>query len=126
VTARRAAIVFLLLGVALVPWSILLSIKLPSRKVADHFDVAWVGFDLMLATMMFATAYALLHRWGSARSLSAASGALLVADAWFDVVTASTSNERWFAIALAVLIELPLATLCFILARPEDPDRIER
>jgi hypothetical protein len=36
----------------------------------------------------------------------------------FDVVTASTSRERWFAIGLAVAAELPLAGICFALSRP--------
>ena len=125
-TVRRVAIVFLAVGVGLIPWSIILSVTLPSRTVADHWDLAWVGFDLVLATLMVATAVALLKRrpWGP--SLAAATGALLVADAWFDVVTAHTANERWLAIFLAVFVELPLATICFVLARPDDEDRIER
>ena len=50
--------------------------------------------------------------------LAAASAALLVADAWFDTVTASTSGERWFALGLALGAELPVACVCALLARP--------
>ena len=124
-TVRRATIVLLVMGVALIPWTIILAIKLPAKHIAHHYDVAWVGFDLMLATMVVMTAVALMRRWPAARSLAAGAGALLLADAWFDVVTASTGNERVFALVLAVLVELPLATMCFVLARPEDEDRID-
>jgi hypothetical protein len=46
-----------------------------------------------------------------------AAAALLVVDAWFDVMTSSTHLELAIAIGEAVLIELPLATLCYLLAR---------
>jgi hypothetical protein len=49
-------------------------------------------------------------------SFAAATGALLLADAWFDVVTAADPNERWLAVTFAVVGEIPLAILCFWLA----------
>jgi hypothetical protein len=107
------------LGLGLVPWALLLAYYLPSRKVAEHWDLAWVGFDIVLATLLIATAIAFIRKLPFRGSLAAATGALLVADAWFDVVTAGTGKERAFAVVLAVLGELPLATICFILARPE-------
>lgn len=118
---RKAPAIFLVVGIALVPWTIILAVELPSRKETVHWDVAWAGFDVVLTAAMVATAAAFYWRWAARGSIAAATGALLVADAWFDVVTASTTNERWFAIALAVLVELPLATLCFVLARPDPP-----
>jgi predicted branched-subunit amino acid permease len=107
------------LGVGLLPWSLWLGLSLPSRKVAEHWDLAWVGFDLVLATFLLATAVAAARRHPARKSLAASCGALLVADAWFDVVTAATSRERWFAVGLAVAAELPLATVCFVLAKPD-------
>jgi hypothetical protein len=106
------------LGVGLLPWTLWLGLSLPSRKVAEHWDLAWVGFDLILAASLLSTALALARRSPLLRSLAAGTGALLAADAWFDVVTASTSHERWFAIGLAVVAELPLAGICFALSRP--------
>jgi hypothetical protein len=38
-------------------------------------------------------------------------------DAWFDVLTSSTRAELAVSIAEAVLVELPLAVLCLLLAR---------
>jgi hypothetical protein len=106
------------LGAGLLPWTIWLALSLPSRKVAEHWDLAWVGFDLLLAASLIATAVTLIRRSPLLEGLAAASAALLVADAWFDTVTASTSGERWFALGLALGAELPVACVCALLARP--------
>ena len=115
---RWAAVVLTVLGIGLLPWAFWLGHWLPSRKVAEHWDLAWVAFDLVLAVSLLGTALALVRQSDWLRSLAAATGALLLADAWFDVITASTSNERWFAIGLALGAELPLAGICFALSRP--------
>ena len=107
-----------ILGISLLPWTLWLGLSLPSRKVAEHWDLAWVGFDLVLAGALLATSIALLRRSAAVQGFAAATAALLLADAWFDVITASTVKERWFAIGLALVAELPLAALCLVLARP--------
>ncbi len=114
---RAAAAVFGVLGVGLLPWTLWLGLSLPSRKVTEHWDVAWAGFDLILAASLLGTAAALLRRSPLVRSWAAATGALLVADAWFDVVTSEPGWERWLAVVLAAAAELPLAGLCFALSR---------
>ena len=115
---RWAAALLIVLGVALLPWSLWLGLSLPSRKVAEHWDLAWAGFDLVLAGSLLGTAVALIRRSAVLRSFAASTGALLVADAWLDTVTARTGGDLWFALGLAVGGELPLAGLCFALARP--------
>jgi hypothetical protein len=115
---RWAAALLAALGVALLPWSLWLGFSLPSRKVAEHWDLAWAGFDLGLAASLLATAIALIKRSVLLRSFAAASAALLFTDAWFDIATAGTGGDLWFAITLAVVGELPLAGLCFALAKP--------
>jgi hypothetical protein len=118
VSARRsAAAVLVLLAAGLVPWTFWLVASLPSRKVAEHWDLAWAGLDLGLAAALLATAIAVLRRSPLLRSYAAAAGALLLADAWFDVVTSAAGRERWLAVGLAVVAELPVATVCFALAR---------
>lgn len=109
---------FAALGVLLLPWALWLSYSLPSRQVAHHWDLAWAGFDVVLAAALLVTAFALLSGRPVAANFAAATGALLLADAWFDVVT-STGDDRLVAVALAALGELPLAVLCFALARTE-------
>jgi hypothetical protein len=104
------------LGVALLPWTLWLGLSLPSQKVAENWDLAWAGFDLVLAASVLGTALALVRRSPRLPSLAAASGALLVADAWFDITTASSGQELWPAIGLAAIGELPISALCFVLA----------
>jgi hypothetical protein len=117
-TGRWAAGLLGVLGVGLLPWTLWLALSLPSRKLAEHWDLAWVGFDLILAAALLGTAVSLVRGSPLLRSFAAGTGALLASDAWFDVVTASTSRERWFAIGLAAVAELPLAGICFALSRP--------
>ena len=115
---RWAGVFFVALGVLLVPWSIWLLHSLPSRQITHHWDLAWAGFDVVLAGALLGTAFALLDGRAVGRSFAAATGALLLADAWFDVVTAGGGRDRWAAVALAACAEIPLAILCFALARP--------
>jgi hypothetical protein len=118
IPGRWAGALLAALGVGLVPWSLWLGLSLPSRKVAEHWDLAWAGFDMFLAASLVATAVTLMRRSALLEAFAAATAALLVADAWFDIATASSSKERWFAVSLGIVGELPLAALRFVLARP--------
>ena len=116
---RWAGALFAVVGLALMPWAFWLGYSLPSRQVAHHWDLAWAGYDVVLATALLGTAFALFTGRPVVRSFAAATGALLLTDAWFDIVTSGPGGGRWGAIALAVFGEIPLAILCFALARPE-------
>ncbi|MGE5274382.1 MAG: hypothetical protein ACM3QU_11585 [Verrucomicrobiota bacterium] len=118
ITPRWAGALFAALGVLLLPWALWLGYSLPERKVAHHWDLAWAGFDVVLSAALLGTAFALLTGRSVGRSFAAATGALLLADAWFDVVTSEAGRDRWLAVTLALLGEIPLAILCFALARP--------
>jgi hypothetical protein len=100
-----------LTSIALIPWILWLTFSLPSKHVAHHYDLAWVGFDIALATMFALTARAGWLRSPALAPLSAATAAMLVCDAWFDITT-STPGERLEAVLQAVLAELPLAAIC--------------
>jgi len=85
-----------------------LALTLPTRYVANHWNVAWVGFDVTLLVSLVATGWALARRrpWnGTAQMVSAV---LLVCDAWFDVTTAS-GGATVLSVALAGTLELPAA-----------------
>ena len=115
VRIRPARWVTLLLGlvaIGLVPWTLYLTFTLPSRHITFHYDLAWVGFDVALASAVAATTLAALRRSHWLVPLAAATGTMLVCDAWFDVVTSQSGGEMWEAVAEAVLGELPLAALC--------------
>ena len=98
-------------ALALVPWTLWLTFSLPSRHVTQHYDAAWVGFDIGLFCSIALTARAAYRRSRLLVPFAAATCALLIADAWFDVVT-SNPGERIEAVLEAGLAELPLAALC--------------
>jgi hypothetical protein len=98
-------------------WTVFLVRSLPSTHAAAHWDIAWAGFDIGLALLLLGVAVAGWRRSAWLEGTATAAAALLVVDAWFDVMTSSTHLELAIAIGEAVLIELPLAALCYLLAR---------
>lgn len=110
------AVVYGLLAAALVPWTVNLSASLPYRYLSNHWDVAWVGFDLMLLATIAATAVFALtkSRWVVLSAM--ATSALLAADAWLDVWTSRPGHQMNVALTIAILVELPLAAASFWLA----------
>ena len=109
-------VVFTLVGVGLLPWTIWLSSSLSSHHETKRWDLAWSGFDSGLAVSFLLTAFAAWRRSPWVGALAGATGTLLVTDAWFDIVLESHADELRNAIYLAVLAELPIAALCFWIA----------
>jgi len=101
-----------LVAISLVPWTLYLTFTLPSRHLTEHYDLAWVGFDVALAAAFAATAWAAYRRLRWLLPLAAVTGTMLVCDAWFDVVTSQGGDEIVAAVLEAVFGELPLAALC--------------
>jgi hypothetical protein len=99
-------------AVFLLPWTLYLTFTLPSRHVTRHYDVAWVGFDIALLTAFAATSWAAIRSSPWLVPLAAATGTMLVCDAWFDIVTSQTGGEMAEAVAEALFAELPLAAVC--------------
>ena len=98
------------------PWTIWLSTSLPPAHLSRRWDVAWTGFDIGLALGFAGTAVAAWRRSPWVTAFAAATGTLLLADAWFDVVLESRGAETRTAIVEAVFAELPVAALCFWIA----------
>ena len=115
---------FMLSAIVLVPWVVFLARALPSTHAAAHWDIAWAGFDFGLALLLLAVAVSAWRRSPWLEGAATAAATLLVVDAWFDILTASTQLELAVAICEAMLVELPLAVLCFLLAR--DAERVLR
>ena len=103
-------------ALALAPWIAWLASSLPCRYFSQHWNVAWAGFDTALAVTLALTGVAALRRaaWLDRAAISAAT--LLVADAWFDVVTSHGATALALATAEAVAVELPVALLCIWVA----------
>jgi hypothetical protein len=112
-----APVLFVACTIVLIPWTVLLVIELPDRQVARHWDLAWAGLDAAIAAALLATAITVVRRSVWTPVAATVTGTLLVVDAWFDVVTAAGQSERLVAIAMALVVELPLACVCLLVAR---------
>jgi len=120
-TAPRWVAPFFLAGaVAIIPWVVYLGFELPERSTAQHYNLAWVGFDLLL---IFAMARTALFAWKGKHQVqlpAVATATLLMVDAWFDVMTASGGWALMEALLFALLLELPLAATAMYIARHVD------
>ena len=108
-TPRRLAIPFSALGLGLALWTVWLTDSLPSRQTAQHWDIAWVGFDVLLIVAVMVTAWAAWTQRLILIPASTAAAALFVVDAWFDTMTASPGNDTTVAYLMAALLEIPAA-----------------
>jgi hypothetical protein len=99
-----------------VPWVVVLVVVLPSTHRAAHWDVAWAGFDVLLALLLLAVAVTAWRRSPWLEGAATAAATLLFVDAWFDVLTASSRTELVAALVEAFVVELPLALFCLLLA----------
>ena len=93
VPSRWVAPLLALVAALLVPWTLVLAYRLPSRHTSHHWDIAWVGFDIALAGALAATGWAIARRAAWAPSAAAAAATLLLCDAWFDNVLAAGSRS---------------------------------
>jgi hypothetical protein len=114
---RRLAFALAVIAVLLVPWTVYVAASLPSEHSSAHWAVAWGGFDVALAVAAATTAWACARRPDWLPVVASITGTLLVCDAWFDVLTSQPGGELVEALLSAALAELPLAALCFWLAR---------
>jgi len=106
---------FALFSLVMVPWIGYIAISLPSRQLSPNYDLAWAGFDVLLAAGLAGTAYLALRRSRYLSAAAAATAALLVVDAWFDCMT-TPGSDRWQSIAFCFLVEMPLAAVCLCLS----------
>jgi hypothetical protein len=97
----------------LIPWIVVLGLTLPRRYVANHWTLAWVGFDAALLCALATTAWAAWRRRQIVIIAALVTGTMLVVDAWFDIVTDSTTRDLVISVVSAAFAELPLAVLAF-------------
>jgi hypothetical protein len=107
---------FLLCAIVLLPWTAFLFFALPHHYVANHWQLAWGGFDIGLGLALAATALAVAQRSPFAEVVAAVTGTLLVCDAWFDVLTSRGMSDVAQAAGEALFVELPIAAMCFWMA----------
>jgi len=112
---------FAIAGFALLPWTIWLTQRLPSHHTDEHWRALWVGFDLAIAAALISTAVLAMRRSPWLETAAAIAGTLLLCDAWFDSLLES-GGAFWVALLEAAALELPLAGICFWVAR--DAERL--
>jgi hypothetical protein len=113
---RRARLAALAVGGFLLPWCVLLAATLPATARAQDWSLAWTGLDAGEALAALSTAALLARADARAALTAAAGGALLLADAWFDVCTSAPGLDHALAMADALFVEVPLACAAFWLA----------
>jgi hypothetical protein len=109
---KWASVVYALLGIALIPWIILLAEYLPTKHIAQHWDSLWVGFDIMILLAIILTVYYVITKKIWVIISASALGTLLIIDAWFDILTARPGSEQRQSIAMGV-IEIFLSLITY-------------
>lgn len=100
-------------ALALVPWTVVLGLTLPTDYRVHAWRTTWVGFDILLLIALGATAVLGRRRHRAVVIPALSSAVLLVCDAWFDVSLALGTPAVWASAALAVFVELPMAVFLF-------------
>lgn len=113
---RWIAVVYGLLALVTMPWTIYLAVTLPSRHLSRHWDVAWVGLDVAIVIVLILNAVYSRSRSKWLAMSATATTTLLLVDAWFDIMSARPGKAFIEALVLALLVEVPLALLTFRVA----------
>ena len=101
----------------LAPWSAYLLLTLPHDAHANHWELAWTGFDVGMFVALFCTALFSLRRSVLTAFWATMTGTITMVDAWFDVLTSRGHVELVSAIVLAAVGEIPLSIVSFWWAR---------
>jgi len=98
--------------VAMVPWIVYLAVTIPQHSRAEHYDIAWIGFDCAMWMVLAALALCAWRRSPATGAVAAVAATMLCVDGWFDVTTADGHGELVVALVEALCVELPLALIC--------------
>lgn len=109
-------IFFIACFIGMIPWTVYLWLTLPAREVSPHYNLAWTGFDVLLAVVLLATGACVTARSKYLAVTATSAATLLVVDAWFDIMTSPGGVDFFWALVMAVVAELPLAAACGWLA----------
>ena len=114
---RYIPLFFLLAGLVLIPWTIWLTFSLPAHHETENWQTVWAGFDIAEAAALIATSVLALRRSPWLAPIAAVTGTLLCVDAWFDITLEAGGKHLLASVLEAALVELPLAAICFWVAR---------
>ncbi len=91
-----------------------LALILPPKYVTSRWRGTSVGFDIALVSALAATAWLAWRRYQAAVVAALIVVTLLTTDAWFDIMTSSSNSDLLFSILTALVVELPMAALLFL------------
>ncbi|MFC5185425.1 hypothetical protein [Actinomadura harenae] len=95
----------------LLVWTVGMAFSIPpSEPRTVNWAVLWCGFDAIEIVVMAAAAWLVRRRDALAPMALSALATLMVADAWFDIMTAR-SGYLPAAVSMAAFLELPLAAV---------------
>lgn len=126
ITGERIGLGLLVAAAVMVPWLYVLSGSLPDTTRVTGWSTAWVGLDVMEGLALLGTGLLVLRRDPRGSLVAAVAAALLLVDVWFDVTTSSSGRALAIAIAMALLVELPLCALCALIAAGPRGSRFQR
>ena len=103
---KKLLIAFSILG--MFSWLMYLRFTLPKTYNAQHWRMAWIGFDTGLFVSVVLTIVSHFQRNARAINSAIVSSTFLFIDSWFDVITATKGIDRISAFILAFAIQIPL------------------
>ena len=113
---KWAATFYAFAAALLLPWTVYLSMTLPTRRITHHWDVVWEGFDCLVLLMLALTAYFIAKKSIWVPLTASSLGTCLFIDSWFDILTSRGGSDLTHAILLAVFVEIPIALLSWYFA----------
>ena len=90
-------------AIGLVGWIVYLGISLPSTYRANHWNIAWIGFDIAMVGNFLLTSWALWKRRQIAIPAAMVTATFLIIDSWFDVVMSNSGVDLELSAILAVI-----------------------
>ena len=106
---RRFLALMAVAVIVLAVWIVGLGTTLPQTETVGQWRLVWIGFDVALLVAFSVCGWA---AWRGRQLLIPATlvtGTLLFCDAWFDTVLSWNTDERWWSVASAAAVEIPLA-----------------
>jgi hypothetical protein len=112
--ARWLPIALAIAALALVPSVVIVLVARPGVQIATHLRLAWIGLDVFELLALAHTGSALHRRSVTVVVPATITGALLLCDAWINVIPTHAAAQAE-GIALA-FVEVPMAALSFWVA----------
>lgn len=113
---RRFLLLLIFASGVMIPWIVFLSVTLPRHYVTSRWGATWVGFDIAVTASLGSVAVFAWRRYQAVIVAALVASTLLATDAWFDIMTSSGRTNVVVSVATAVVVELPMAVLLFLVA----------